>query len=47
MKKKVATDVPFAPGPTTAPLRPEDSRYYHPTLNPTGKPPPGKVAAGT
>ncbi|GMH33184.1 hypothetical protein BSKO_01018 [Bryopsis sp. KO-2023] len=24
---------------------PEDSRYYHPTLNPTGAPPPGKVNA--
>ncbi|KAF5837317.1 hypothetical protein DUNSADRAFT_4525 [Dunaliella salina] len=41
-----------ASGPPTAAaiaagaLRPEDSRYYHPTLNPTGKPPPGKMAAG-
>eukprot|EP00803_Ostreobium_quekettii_P004545 evm.model.scf_248EXC.4 EVM.evm.TU.scf_248EXC.4 scf_248EXC:22709-27528(+) len=25
--------------------RPEDSRYYHPTLNPTGAPPPGKATA--
>jgi hypothetical protein len=23
-------------------LKPEDSVYYHPTLNPTGAPPPGK-----
>ena len=22
--------------------RPQDSVYYHPTLNPTGRPPPGK-----
>mmetsp|Transcript_18607 Transcript_18607/g.39967 ORF Transcript_18607/g.39967 Transcript_18607/m.39967 type:complete len:460 (+) Transcript_18607:167-1546(+) len=29
----------------TAAFRPEDSRYYHPTLNPTGAPPPGKSAA--
>eukprot|EP00955_Chlamydomonas_euryale_P016278 173929-Chlamydomonas_euryale.AAC.2 len=27
------------------PLRPEDSRYYHPTLNPSGAPPPGKADA--
>lgn len=31
--------------PGAAP-RPEDSRYYHPILNPTGAPPPGKAAAG-
>ncbi|CAI7767760.1 unnamed protein product, partial [Closterium sp. NIES-54] len=24
-------------------LRPEDSVYYHPTLNPSGQPPPGKA----
>ena len=29
-----------------APMRAEDSRWYHPTLNPTGAPPPGKAAAG-
>lgn len=27
------------------PGRPEDSVYYHPTLNPTGAPPPGKSIA--
>lgn len=30
---------------SSLPLRPEDSRYYHPTLNPTGLPPPGKQAS--
>eukprot|EP00798_Chlamydomonas_sp_ICE-L_P020698 gene20698-27502_t len=29
-----------------APVKAENSRYYHPTLNPTGAPPPGKQAAG-
>ncbi|KAG1675167.1 hypothetical protein FOA52_003390 [Chlamydomonas sp. UWO 241] len=32
-------------GSAAAPARPEDSRYYHPTLNPTGAPPPGKAPA--
>ncbi|MEW5314196.1 MAG: hypothetical protein WDW38_005711 [Sanguina aurantia] len=27
------------------PVRPEESRYYHPVRNPTGAPPPGKVAS--
>ncbi|KAJ9528001.1 hypothetical protein QJQ45_005552 [Haematococcus lacustris] len=39
---------PFDPaiqGAAAASIRPEDSRYYHPTLNPTGAPPPGKLAA--
>ncbi|EFJ47238.1 hypothetical protein VOLCADRAFT_75104, partial [Volvox carteri f. nagariensis] len=31
---------PGAAGPVM--LRPQDSPYYHPTLNPTGAPPPGK-----
>ena len=39
MKKKTGADTRMA----GAPLRPEDSRWYHPTLNPTGAPPPGKV----
>lgn len=26
-------------------MRPEDSPFYHPTLNPSGLPPPGKVTA--
>eukprot|EP00198_Chlamydomonas_reinhardtii_P003240 XP_001692576.1 predicted protein [Chlamydomonas reinhardtii] len=34
------------PGAAAGPvaLRPEDSPYYHPTLNPSGAPPPGKGA---
>ena len=39
MKKKTGPETRMA----GAPLRPEDSRWYHPTLNPTGAPPPGKV----
>ena len=31
---------------SVAPVRPEDSRWFHPTLNPSGAPPPGKAAGG-
>ncbi|KAJ3670153.1 hypothetical protein LUZ60_010477 [Juncus effusus] len=48
MKEKGETPVMFSHlGPVRRPIakeahQPEDSVYYHPTLNPTGAPPPGK-----
>lgn len=37
-----ATPILNAHGHGAAVYRPEDSVYYHPQLNPEGKPPPGK-----
>eukprot|EP00199_Chlamydomonas_sp_CCMP681_P003065 CAMPEP_0119114022 /NCGR_PEP_ID=MMETSP1180-20130426/45951_1 /TAXON_ID=3052 ORGANISM="Chlamydomonas cf sp, Strain CCMP681" /NCGR_SAMPLE_ID=MMETSP1180 /ASSEMBLY_ACC=CAM_ASM_000741 /LENGTH=159 /DNA_ID=CAMNT_0007102369 /DNA_START=60 /DNA_END=535 /DNA_ORIENTATION=+ len=46
LKKKEEDNKKRAPDGLVGGPRPEDSRYYHPTLNPTGAPPPGKMAAG-
>lgn len=46
LKAKQA-ELGIAPVPgQSGPARPEDSRFYHPTLNPTGAPLPGKQASG-
>ena len=37
-----AGGLPAPPGGGEAPRRPQDSVYWHPTLNPMGVPPPGK-----
>ena len=45
-KKTASTDRMGMGMGTAAPMRAEDSRWYHPTLNPSGAPPPGKAAGG-